>query len=222
MTTETQAQRVARENAERWIPVEVSDVARSRRVLLAAYSCNRCGTMFAITDRRSEEATRQAAERCCGPWECSGCGKPYVRDGKYQHFAPSWCSTCSGRRQWERYMALPLVGEDYAGPIAYDEEFFHDLDEFLEHCDANDHDDPYALQPHACEPTALAGLDLAEHIAERGELSDDYDLSFLAQAQQALDDAIAAHNASGPNWWMPINARPRIPENWRANYAHGE
>lgn len=116
-------------------------------------------------------------------------------------------------------MALPLADEGYSGPIAYDEEFFGDLGEFLEHCDANDIEDPYSRQPETCEPVALASLDLAEHIAERGELSDGYDLSFLAPVQQALDAAIEAHNAAGPNWWMPNGKRPRIPENWRADYA---
>lgn len=219
MTTETEAQRVARENVERWRPIAVTDVARSRRVLLAAYSCTRCGAMFAITDRGSEERTKQLAETCCGPWECAGCGKPYVKDGKYRHFAPSWCGTCGDRRQRERYNALPLADEGYSGPIAYDEEFYPDLESFLESCDTNDRDDPYAVQPETCEPVKLAGLRLAEHIAEHGELSDGYDLSFLAPVQQALDEAIAAHNASGPHWWMPNGKRPRIPENWRAAFA---
>lgn len=219
MTTETEAQRVARENDERWIPVEVSDVARSRRVLVAAYSCTRCGAMYAITDRRSEADTQRRAETCCGPWECRGCGKPYVQDGKYRHFAPSWCGTCGDRKQRERYNSLPLADEGYNGPIAYDEEFFCDLESFLESCDANDRDDPYSVQPETCEPVALKGLDLAEHIAERAELSDGYDLSFLAPVQQALDEAIKAHNAAGPNWWVPNGKRPRIPENWRADFA---
>ncbi len=32
-------------------------------------------------------------------------------------------------------------------------------------------------------------------------------------------EQIEAHNAAGPNWWMPNGKRPRIPENWRADYA---
>lgn len=220
MTTETYAQKVARENKERWIPVEVCDIARSRRVLLSAYSCTRCGGLFALTDRRSEAEVKRLAETCCGPWECSGCGKPWVKDGKYRNFAPSYCETCSARQRVARYNALPLEDEGYSGPIVANDRFYPDLGSFLDDCDGDD-EDPYSHQPETCEPATIRTIDLAETIGERSELDtdDDSGLDFLAPVQKALDEAIAAHNASsGHPWWFGSGKRPRIPENWRDDY----
>lgn len=218
MTTETYAQKVARENKERWLPIEVTDVARSRRVLLAAFSCNRCGALYAIGNRPEAEAQRQA-DICCGPWECSGCGAPYVKDGQYRHYAPSYCSTCSDRQRVARYNALPLEDEGYSGPIVAGDRFYPDLGSFLDDCDGDD-EDPYSHQPETCEPATIRTIDLAETICERSELDtdDDSGLDFLAPVQKALDEAIAAHNASGHPWWFGSGKRPRIPENWRDDY----
>lgn len=74
--------------------------------------------------------------------------------------------------------------------------------------------DPYSLHPETCDPLALSGIDLAELIAERNEVPENYNMDFLSDVQVALDTALEKHNACGPHWYQGNGARPFIPENW--------
>lgn len=99
------------------------------------YACGKCGQcyspkVYACAEPQAHEAAQKAAEKCCAPTHCTGCG---VEVEKY------WtaCSSCREKNALRR--ATRILARDYHGPVEYDgmsgswgEGYSGDTDELLQ------------------------------------------------------------------------------------------
>jgi len=90
------------------------------------YKCSSCKAVYWDEDK---------AEKCCAPKFCEDCG---VEVKKYL----IRCKACGLKRKFER--AEKLTPEEYDGWVyseevdGYNEGYYADVDEFVEHCEDND------------------------------------------------------------------------------------
>ncbi len=111
------------------------------------------------------------------------------------------------------YLEWALAPEGYDGPIMVDEDFFSDIDTYLDNCASNEYEDPYSREPVICEPVLFPRFDIAEWFQENTMECDDdgvIDYSWLAPVQEHLDKATDEANVAGTRFWEAINQRPQI------------
>ncbi|WP_375553352.1 hypothetical protein [Roseovarius mucosus] len=80
------------------------------------YACGKCGlcystAIYAATSETAHLSARRAAERCCAPVHCSGCG---VEVGK------SWTACASCREKNKLRRATPIPAADWNDPVEVD------------------------------------------------------------------------------------------------------
>ena len=82
----------------------------------ALYACGKCGKcyspkVYACAEPQAHEAAQKAAERCCAPVHCSGCGVEVGRP---------WTACSSCREKFKLRRATPIPERDYHGPVYSD------------------------------------------------------------------------------------------------------
>jgi hypothetical protein len=125
---------------------------------------------------------RTARYAGCTHVTCETCGTVRERN--------TYCSPCYHRKQDEKYAAMPRKEWDGVGMLYSQaaDEFFHDEDQILDHCEESDCD-PKDLKLIICEPQYAREIDPNEHycndLPEEGEVD-----SELADAFDELNKLI--------------------------------
>ena len=148
----------------------------SKEITLTGFMCDKCGKIFATGNKQSD---KYLADNCCKQYYCEDCGKPLP---KYQYV----CDSCLDKRRFEKatkmsYSEYIKEYPDY--PIYYDEEFYWELEDFLDYCKSEDIPIPEFVYGTYKEPVEI---DIESTIQETEENSDIEDFYF-ENTQELID-----------------------------------
>lgn len=141
-----------------------NDDPESKAVLYACGKCGRCYSprVYACAEPQAHEAAQKAAEKCCAPVHCSGCG---VEVGS------PWtaCSSCREKNRLRR--ATPVPASEWPDPVEHEgmqgswgEGYSGDTDELLQ---AWEEEELPVPPPAYCWPCTSRPLALnADHMLE--------------------------------------------------------
>lgn len=177
------------------------------------YACGKCGSVhspniYAATEERRHEAARQAAEECCAPRHCKGCG---CEVEKYR----TMCRSCSDAKRLEK-----AVLTDYAdcedviwsdvGSGDMGEGYYHDMQSYLDFC-ADDGIKP--AEYVFATTTAHIHLDI-DNVLENAcsDLYEDAieDVVGYDELLTAINTFNAAQTAVG--YWMDVSRKIKVPK----------
>lgn len=119
----------------------------------------------------------------CTHVKCSRCDKPCEK---------GWtaCSDCRDIKDREKYDAMPKARWDGVQMISAGDDYYYDLESFLEHCE-DEGVEPADLLPLLCEPNYAREVEpdfWCDELAEDGELPAE-----LEAALEALNTVIRQH-----------------------------
>lgn len=135
----------------------------------ALYSCGKCGTCYspkayACAETQAHKAVQRAAEECCAPRHCSGCG---VEVEKY------WTACQSCREKNRLRKAEPIPEKNWSDPVEHEgmpggwgEGYFSDTDDLRQSCDDYDVKVPAYCWPCVATPLALNANSLLEQATD--------------------------------------------------------
>lgn len=172
-------------------PVVMFDSPEAAKLVTLTGWVSRTGIFYGDNERIARYAgcTHRPCETCGAPTE-----KHYLK-----------CDACREKADLERYLARPAA--PWAQGMIFSEatdEYYEDLDSFLEACFDYDTDipiDPIDLRPVLCEPNYARQLEedfFGDELPEDGDLPDD-----IATAVEAFNAAIAGKILS----WSPGKTR---------------
>lgn len=156
-------------------PIVMSDSPEAAKQMTVTGWVSRLGHFYGDDERiaRYDGCTHR-------PCETEGCARPTPKHWIY-------CEDCRHRREVARYLAMPAAPWDGSSMIFANDEYFSDLESFLEHCE-DEGIEPETARPILCEPNMAREVESdywQDEVSEDGELPDE-----LEAALDALNKVI--------------------------------
>ena len=152
-------------------PLEIIIKAEDR---IVGYACGECGVLFFIqpqdkTEKDREYKKNEALAHCA---KSCACGNPL---GKYYRLL---CDECEGKKAKERESvrfekAQKIEIADYDGPVVHGDEFYSDIDSFLDHCENEGLELPKYVWATTPEKFELNADDIVERELEKQSMHED-------------------------------------------------
>lgn len=178
------------------------------RTICTAFSCLKCGSVYAVRPGEKEDWAERMANDCCSPYVCTKCDKVFDDRCRYLH-----CPNCRAVAAAEQWKALPVAESGEMIHADAIDRWFYDLSDFLDYC-FDEQIDPDDLRPIWANRASVHVPNLAESLSD--EAPEDFDFSFLDDLQAQLETLVAQEC----KWFEPYGkTRPAIPGEFRAELA---